>query len=395
MVRFGQTSPDTAGSASVPEWAGIGTTTLRELAVDPGPGRPLLLDHHVLVLVTVGHGTYEVDFRTYQCRPGTLILVRPGQLIRADGPSGLDAVVVCWTGDALARLAPDGGTGVPFGAVHWQLAGEDQDAVINEVSQLVVDCQRHGGGPLAAELLRHQLAVLLLRLALLPAGPAAVPSATRPVPTAPVPASARQTNAESTDTYRRLRREIEEHYRSSRRVEDYAARLGCSVRTLTRACLAATGRSAKQLVDDRVTLQARRLLAATDEPIADVGRRLGFPEPTNFGRFFQREVGQSPGNFRAGLDRGDPHAGRGTGVALGGAGPSPLAGIGAAGGNGAGGAGAGSGGAGSGGAGSGGGGNGAGSGGGSGASGQQRVPGQRPVGPGPLVGSPKHASVFG
>ncbi|MEV4628056.1 AraC family transcriptional regulator [Micromonospora sp. NPDC049523] len=382
MVRFGQTSPDTAGSAPVPGWAGIGTTTLRELSVDPGRRRPVLLDHHVLILVTVGHGTYEVDFRTYQCRPGTLILVRPGQLVRADGSTGLDAVVICWAGDALARVSSDGASGHPFGATHWQLAGEDQDAVINEVSQLVVDCQRHGGGPLAAELLRHQLAVLLLRLALLPDLEAG--------------AEAPAANSETTTTYRRLRREIEEHYRTSRRVEDYAARLGCSVRTLTRACLAATGRSAKQLVDDRVALQARRLLAATEEPIADVGRTLGFPEPTNFGRFFQREVGQSPGTFRAGLDRAIPIDGSptGTGPAHGtpiGGGPSDGAPIGgssigarppAAGSGTGGGTGPGTGADGSGGAGIG-----------TGQPGQQRVPGQRPVASAPLVAMPPHAHV--
>lgn len=67
-----------------------------------------------------------------------------------------------------------------------------------------------------------------------------------------------------------------------------------------------TGRSAKQVIDERVALQACRLLAATDEPIARIGRRLGFPEPTNFGRFFTREVGASPGAFRAARDRPAP-----------------------------------------------------------------------------------------
>jgi AraC-like DNA-binding protein len=108
------------------------------------------------------------------------------------------------------------------------------------------------------------------------------------------------------DTFLRFRRAVERSYVATRRVEDYAARLGCSVRTLTRASLAATGRSAKQVIDDRAALEARRLLACTELPIAEIGQRLGFPEPTNFGRFFHREVGCSPGAFRARALRPDP-----------------------------------------------------------------------------------------
>lgn len=214
------------------------------------------------MLVTKGHGSHEVDFEVFQCRPGSLVWTRPGQLVRPGGQAGLDATLVCWTpGPDL----PDGGP------THRQLAGEDEDAVINEVSQLVVDRERE----LSPELLRQQLATLLLRIRLL--GPE---------------------HAED-ETYLRFRQDLEDRYADTRRVEDYADRVGCCVRTLTRASLAATGRSAKQVIDDRVTLEAKRLLAGTDLPVAEVGRRLGFPEPTNFGRFFQREVGQSPGAFRA------------------------------------------------------------------------------------------------
>ncbi|MEV1290164.1 AraC family transcriptional regulator [Micromonospora sp. NPDC049679] len=281
MVRFGQPATD----PSAPEKAGIGTITLRELLAEGSHGLPLLLDRHLLMLVTGGHGSSEVDFVTHQCRPGTLIRARPGQMIRYGAQPGLDAVILRWSPTVLAGLAArpvlDGDTG----PTHWQLAGEDEDAVINEMSQLVVDCQRHGDAELGAELLRHQLAVLLLRIALLP-----TPQG-RPEP------------AEEAATFQRFRAEVERTYAQSRRVEEYAERIGCVVRTLTRACLAATGRSAKQLLDDRVALQAMRLLAATDLPVADVGHRLGFPEPTNFGRFFQREVGCSPGAFRAALRR--------------------------------------------------------------------------------------------
>ncbi|PZF92223.1 helix-turn-helix transcriptional regulator [Micromonospora deserti] len=251
------------------------TLALGDLAPDPGWRRPVLLDRDLLVLTTGGHGSAELDFRALPCRPGTLLRVRAGQVLRCGG-AHLDATVVHWDPEALRGLDVD-----PDAVPAWlQLAGEDEDAVINEVTQLAVDCQRHRGVAAARGLLRHQLAVLLLRLALLPAGG-------RPPPRA------------DAATFHRLCREIERGYQDTRRVEDYAARLGCSVRTLTRACLAVTGRSAKQMVDERVALQASRLLAATDEPIARIGRRLGFSEPTNFGRFFTREVGMSPGAFRA------------------------------------------------------------------------------------------------
>ncbi|WP_229401366.1 helix-turn-helix transcriptional regulator [Micromonospora okii] len=270
----------------------IAALTLGDLAAEPGWRRPVLSDAELVVLFTGGHGTAELDFRPLPCRAGTLLRVRPGQALRCAGPQ-LDAVVLRWTATALRGLDVDA-DGVP---AYRQLAGADGTAVANEVAQLAADCRRLADGPAVRALLRHQLAVLLLRLTLLaPASAQADPGDADPA--GPGGGAGAGRRAESV-TFHRLCQEVERRYQHTRRVEDYAARLGCSVRTLTRACLAVTGRSAKQVIDDRVALQARRLLAATDEPIARIGRRLGFPEPTNFGRFFTREVGVSPGVFRA------------------------------------------------------------------------------------------------
>jgi AraC-like DNA-binding protein len=270
------TSAGTRGASTLPltppGWAGVGTCTLGDEPA--GPWRP---PFHALLLTTAGHGTIEVDFVAQSCRPGTLLWIRPGQAlnIRSDG---LSASAVTFE----PRLAADTWPEHPeqFDVPSsWQLEGEDEDAIISEFTQLAVDCERHRAGPVAADLLRHQLTVLLLRIALLTRDPL------------PPGAEAR--------TFARFRRRLEAGHERSRRVEDYAEEMGCSVRTLTRASLAVTGRTAKQVVDDRVALEARRLLACTDMSVAEVGRRLGFPEPTNFGRFFHREVGASPGQFRA------------------------------------------------------------------------------------------------
>jgi AraC-like DNA-binding protein len=258
----------TAPTMVPPSWAGVGTCALDA----DGTFGPRLLSHHVLMLTTAGHGTAEVDFTTLICRPGTLLWVHPGQAFRLPSP-GFDASFVTFEPRLARQPEPDG-------VRHWQLEGEDEDAVISDFSQIAVDFERHRPGPLAAALLQHQLTVLQLRIALL--------------------TSAGDAGPESR-TYAQFQRLLEDGHPTSRRVEDYAADLGCSVRTLTRACLAVTGRTAKQVVDDRVALQARRLLACTPLSVAEVGRHLGFPEPTNFGRFFHREVGTSPGQFRSGV----------------------------------------------------------------------------------------------
>ncbi|MFI9076677.1 helix-turn-helix domain-containing protein [Streptomyces sioyaensis] len=57
--------------------------------------------------------------------------------------------------------------------------------------------------------------------------------------------------------------------------------------------------TAEECIDDRGALEAKRLLAHTDLAVAASSRRLGFTEPTNFGTFFRRATGHTPGAFRA------------------------------------------------------------------------------------------------
>ncbi|WP_372487578.1 helix-turn-helix transcriptional regulator [Streptomyces lomondensis] len=83
-----------------------------------------------------------------------------------------------------------------------------------------------------------------------------------------------------------------------RRLDDYARALGYSARTLSRAALSAAGVSAKEYIDRRVILEAKRLLAHGDQPASRIATHLGFSSATNFSKFFQQRTGQSPIAFR-------------------------------------------------------------------------------------------------
>lgn len=96
----------------------------------------------------------------------------------------------------------------------------------------------------------------------------------------------------------RFRELIEGRFRSGDGVEAYAEALRVTTKRLRAACLAAAGSPPLQMIQDRVTLEAKRALLYSNKTIAEVAYDLGFDDPAYFSRFFARAVGQSPRAFR-------------------------------------------------------------------------------------------------
>lgn len=100
-------------------------------------------------------------------------------------------------------------------------------------------------------------------------------------------------------TFVRFRPLVERDFARTRRVADYAGALGYSARTLSRATQMAADVGAKEFIDRRVILEAKRLLAHAGLPAASIATRLGFADPTNFAKFFEYRMRLPPGAFRA------------------------------------------------------------------------------------------------
>jgi AraC-like DNA-binding protein len=87
-------------------------------------------------------------------------------------------------------------------------------------------------------------------------------------------------------------------------VAAYARRLGYSTRTLDRLARANAGVTAKALIDERVVLEARRMLVHAADPVAAVADALGFDDASNFSKYFTQRAGSTPAAFRR-LARGE------------------------------------------------------------------------------------------
>ncbi|MEC5317697.1 AraC family transcriptional regulator [Brenneria populi subsp. brevivirga] len=98
--------------------------------------------------------------------------------------------------------------------------------------------------------------------------------------------------------FHRFRDLVEQHFVEWKSISTYAAEMGCTERSLTRAVLDVEGIGAKDFVLRRLSLEAKRLLIHTDWPIGVIADKLGFREATHFSKFFRRINGCTPQNFR-------------------------------------------------------------------------------------------------
>ncbi len=101
-----------------------------------------------------------------------------------------------------------------------------------------------------------------------------------------------------TDLLRSYSALVEKHFRELHKVTDYAVMLNRSPKTLSNLFVQYSGRSALQVIHDRLVLEAQRLLLLSDKSAKEISFELGFCDPAQFNRFFKRLTGCTTLEFR-------------------------------------------------------------------------------------------------
>ncbi len=91
---------------------------------------------------------------------------------------------------------------------------------------------------------------------------------------------------------------LDKHFTKVRSVKEYADKIHISEKRLSKATSKILGKSPKEIINDRVLLEAKRLLVHTTQSIKEIGFQLGFAEPTNFIKYFKLQTGTTPSEFR-------------------------------------------------------------------------------------------------
>jgi len=112
------------------------------------------------------------------------------------------------------------------------------------------------------------------------------------------PVSAQPTRREDVQIFHRFNALIEQHYREHWPLPRYADKIGVSVARLNDICRRISGLPCKRLIFDRQLQEAKRLLLFTSASANQICYELGFKDPAYFSRFFARQSGMSPGEYR-------------------------------------------------------------------------------------------------
>jgi AraC family transcriptional activator of pobA len=96
-----------------------------------------------------------------------------------------------------------------------------------------------------------------------------------------------------------LRQLVEEHFQKERRLAFYAERLAMTVDRLNDHVRRIAGVTAGHLIRQRVLTEAKRQLVFTTQTIHEIAYDLAFSDPSHFARFFRKQTGTTPHEFRA------------------------------------------------------------------------------------------------
>ena len=235
-----------------------------------------------------GSGSHVIDGNKYKIKPPCVFFMSPGQAHKLELSYDIEGYIFIFTSDfyLLNRRNQNSLIEFPFFYTINQdnpplLLGNESDIRFLEglFRQSIIEIDH--SGDYAPEMLRPILDLILTTCAV----------------RYPVNESL-QNNRKGQILVKKFFHLIEENNQKNLSLSDYARMIGITANHLTQTVKELTGKTSLQIVKAKKLLEIKRLLVHTNLNVSQIADQLNFEDQSYFSKFFKRETGLTPLQYR-------------------------------------------------------------------------------------------------
>lgn len=242
-------------------------------------------DYYHIMYVKNGVGEHIIDFKTYEIIPNSIFFVSPGQVHSLEINSDAEGYVISFNSDfyllndSLEKLLD-----FPFfhslSNVPVVYLPENSTKVQDVWEELYEEYTTDSKDK--NNILRALLEVLLIRTSRMYIQPL----------------KDKEEPTYLTYQLRKLETLIDTHYKEYRVLSDYASLMHVSPVHLNSLCKKGLNKTVKNLIHERLLIEAKRLLLFTNNSISEIAFELGFTDKSYFMRFFKKQTSYTADSYR-------------------------------------------------------------------------------------------------
>lgn len=264
--------------------SGAGLSIERQSFVNfPGPGeweQPERHDRHSIFLLENGSVTIEIDFECHLINSPALVYMHPDQVHRLINYENVTVISLAITDESLEpeylQWLEEINPAKPLSL------NPETFTFLGEAAALCLKVAERKNDQLYESLLKtHGNALVGLLIATLIAQTRSADKLSR-----------------AEFVTKAFRGSLSQHFMQIKRPKDYAEKLHLSTTYLNECVKATTGQPVSYHIQQRITLEAKRLLCHSTHSLKEIAFALGYDDYPHFSKLFTKTAGLSPLSFR-------------------------------------------------------------------------------------------------
>ena len=237
-------------------------------------------DFYFLLALRRGQGTHEIDFVSHPIENDTVFFMRPGQVHRLSLKAKSEGYLVEFGKDFLSQQGDNNLIRKCVRDNYCKLAPADSEEVQNVLKTIHEEQRSQAEG--FRRVIMASLSILFIKLV-------------RAMEGHHLRSAGKRYAHNQLEEFMEL---LEAEFGEYKQASYYAARMSLSMFQLNSVTKSLAGKTAAQLIDDHILLEAKRYLLATTNQVSQIAYQLGYEDVSYFIRFFRKHTGSTPEAFR-------------------------------------------------------------------------------------------------